>query len=408
MRQEIKQRLKNIQQGQMPEGYKQVFNKIIPKDWDYPELGEKIELISGQHINSQDYNTLGEGIPYLTGPSDFLDGVIKATKFTEKPKTVCEKGDILITVKGSGVGKTIIADNKYCISRQLMAIRCNENFRNVLYYHLKNNESEYNVDSVGLIPGITRTEIMKSRIPFARNNKESILIGKILSTWDKAIELKEQLIEQKKQQKRWLMQKLLTGEKRLPGFSDKWRYNKAGDIFTNVTDKSHRGIGIVLSSSQDKGIIPRDEIEIDIKYDKNSLSSYKKVNKGDFVISLRSFQGGIEYSEYEGLLSPAYTILRNKVEIDKSFYKHLFKSTDFITRLNGLIYGIRDGKQIGFKDFATLKLPSPNIEEQKVIGKLLDLAAQEIEIHQQELDLLKLQKKGLMQLLLTGIVRVQC
>lgn len=212
------------------------------------------------------------------------------------------------------------------------------------------------------VAAIYTRDLMKCHFAIPPKSEQQ-KITSILSTWDKAIELKEKLIEQKKAQKRGLMKKLLTGEVRLPGFEGEWKYIKAGDIFENIADKSHKGIGIVLSSTQDRGIIPRDEVNIDIKFNKDNLSSYKSVNIGEFVISLRSFQGGIEYSEYEGLLSPVYTVLRNKIAIESSFYKHLFKSTDFITRLNGLIYGIRDGKQIGYKDFSVMKLPYPNSDE---------------------------------------------
>lgn len=88
------------------------------------------------------------------------------------------------------------------------------------------------------------------------------------------------------------------------------------------------------------------------------------------MISLRSFQGGIEYSEYEGLISPAYTVLKNKKDIDVGFYKELFKSVNFIRGLNSVIYGIRDGKQIGYDDFSTLKLPYPPKAEQSAIAKV--------------------------------------
>ena len=123
-------------------------------------------------------------------------------------------------------------------------------------------------------------------------------IATILSTQDKVIELKEKLLAQKQQQKKYLMQQLLTGKKRLPGFDRKWNYVKANEIFKSIVDKSHGGKLEVLSSTQDKGIVPRSQVDIDIKYDENSLSTYKKVCEGDFVISLRSFQGGIEYSNY--------------------------------------------------------------------------------------------------------------
>ncbi|TYC84182.1 restriction endonuclease subunit S [Acetobacterium wieringae] len=405
---ETKERIKNMIKDEVPDGYRKIGSNIIPRDWYCEKISKLVTLISGQHIEVKEYNTLGDGIPYLTGPADFNERVITKSKYTKKPKVMCQNGDILIAVKGSGVGKTIISDGEYCISRQLMAIRGPKHILEMLYHNLKLNETIYKTDSVGLIPGINRSDILNKKIPLPRNDEEVTKIVTILSTWDKAIELKEQLIEEKKQQKKGLMKKLLTGKVRLPGFEGEWEYIQARKLFQNISDKGHNGLGHVLSANQERGIILRTEGNIDIKYDKNNLKNYKKVRPGEFVISLRSFQGGIEYSKYEGLLSPAYTIIRNIVPIDDSFYKHFFKSTDFITRLNGMIYGIRDGKQISFKDFAVLKLPYTTLEEQIAIGKVLECSSVEIGLLEQELAALKLQKKGLMQLLLTGIVRVQC
>ena len=238
--------------------------------------------------------------------------------------------------------------------------------------------------------------------------EEANKIGEVLSAWDRAIELKEKLLEQKKLQKKGLMERLLARKVRLPGFADKWKYHKAGELFSNSSNKKHSGIGEVLSSMQDRGIVPRSQVDIDIKYNVESVSSYKKVEAGDFVISLRSFQGGIEYSEYEGLISPAYTVLKNKKDIDVGFYKELFKSANFIRRLNSVIYGIRDGKQIGYADFSTLTLPYPSKREQSAIAKVFQAANNEIAVLQNEITQIKDQKKGLMQLLLTGRVRVSC
>ena len=161
----------------------------------------------------------------------------------------------------------------------------------------------------------------------------------------------------------------------------------------------------ILFATQERGVIPRSMNNIDIKYDASSLGTYKKVEIGDYVISLRSFQGGIEYSEYEGIVSPAYTILKEIVPISKLFYKVYFKTETFINRLNTIIYGIRDGKQIGFGDFSTLNLPYPSIEEQKAIANILNAAKRELMQYEEKLNHLQLQKKGLMQQLLTGKTR---
>lgn len=232
-------------------------------------------------------------------------------------------------------------------------------------------------------------------------------IAAILSTQDKVIELKEKLLVQKQQQKKYLMQQLLTGKKRLPGFDRKWNYVKANEIFKSIVDKSHGGKLEVLSSTQDKGIVPRSQVDIDIKYNENSLSTYKKVCEGDFVISLRSFQGGIEYSNYAGIVSPAYTVLRAIVKIDAGYYKQFFKSSNYIKRLNVAVYGIRDGKQISYDDFGQIKIPVPPIEEQREVAKILSTTDHEIDLLQKSIEAEKQKKKALMQLLLTGKVRVK-
>ena len=232
-------------------------------------------------------------------------------------------------------------------------------------------------------------------------------IATILSTQDKVIELNEKLLAQKQQQKKYLMQQLLTGKKRLPGFDRKWNYVKANEIFKSIVDKSHDGKLEVLSSTQDKGIVPRSQVDIDIKYNENSLSTYKKVCEGDFVISLRSFQGGIEYSNYAGIVSPAYTVLRAIVKIDNGYYKQFFKSSNYIKRLNVAVYGIRDGKQISYDDFGQIKIPVPLLEEQREVAKILSTADHEIDLLQKSIEAEKQKKKALMQLLLTGKVSVR-
>ena len=238
--------------------------------------------------------------------------------------------------------------------------------------------------------------------PIAEQKK----IAAILTTQDKVIELKEKRLAEKQRQKKYLMQQLLTGKKRLDGFEGEWRLVRAKEIFKNIVNKKHNGDLKVLSATQDKGIIPRSQVEIDIKYDDASLPTYKKVEKGNFVISLRSFQGGIEYSDYEGIVSPAYTVLASKEPICDGYYKQYFKSQYYIDRLQVAVYGIRDGKQISYDDFGTIGIWYPPIEEQKAIASFFAVIDQELVLLQHDLDQEKQKKKALMQLLLTGKVRV--
>lgn len=181
---------------------------------------------------------------------------------------------------------------------------------------------------------------------------------------------------------------------------------KAKDVFKSVTNKKHNGEFEVLSATQDKGVIPRSLVDIDIKFDETNITGYKKVDRGDFVISLRSFQGGIEYSEYEGLVSPAYTVLKPIVPICDGYYKAYFKTGDYINRLNKGTYGIRDGKQIGFEDFGDMILHYPTLVEQQRIADFLCAQDKLIALKEKLIEEKKRQKKALMQQLLTGKKRL--
>ena len=181
---------------------------------------------------------------------------------------------------------------------------------------------------------------------------------------------------------------------------------KAKDVFYSVTNKKHNGQFEVLSATQDRGVVPRSQVDIDIKYSEESVSGYKKVDKGDFVISLRSFQGGIEYSEYEGLVSPAYTVLKNKLPICDGYYKAYFKTNDYINRLNKGTYGIRDGKQVGFEDFGDMVIHYPSLAEQEKIAEILGMQDKLIALKEKRIAEKKQQKKYLMQQLLTGKKRL--
>ena len=184
------------------------------------------------------------------------------------------------------------------------------------------------------------------------------------------------------------------------------RIYQAKDLFFSVSDKKHSGALEVLSVTQDRGIIPRRLVDIDIKYDDANLGSYKKVLKGDFVISLRSFQGGIECSNYTGIVSPAYTVVRSKQKIVDEYYKAYFKTGNFINRLNIGTYGIRDGKQVGFNDFGDMVLHYPPIDEQQKIAEILTAQDRVIELKEKLLAEKQKQKKYLMQQLLTGKKRL--
>lgn len=241
---------------------------------------------------------------------------------------------------------------------------------------------------------------------------ETKKIAKILSTLDKVISTTEQLLANSQQQKKALMQQLLTGKKRVLDkngvrFSGEWRWLKASELFKTISRKNNSETEELLAVTQDQGVLPRSMLERRVVMPDGSTQGYKLVVPGNFIISLRSFQGGLEYSSYRGLVSPAYTVLEPIRLIDDEFYKQYYKSYDFIGHLAVAVIGIRDGKQISYEDFSFLKLPYPSLEEQQKIAAVLSTADQEISALQQKLDVLKQEKKALMQQLLTGKRRVK-
>lgn len=187
-------------------------------------------------------------------------------------------------------------------------------------------------------------------------------------------------------------------EVRLDGFEGEWTIKRADEIFKSVSEKN-RALLPVLSASQADGMVLRDEIGIDIKYDEAALNNYKVVKPGQFVIHLRSFQGGFALSKLEGITSPAYTIIDfiDKKNNIPDFWNSILTSRDFIKRLETVTYGIRDGKSISFKDFSSLKFVYPELEEQQAIGAYFANLENVIVAHREKITQLETLKKKLLQ-----------
>ena len=185
-----------------------------------------------------------------------------------------------------------------------------------------------------------------------------------------------------------------------------WEVGKAKTVFMNYSNKIHNGESTVLSVTQDRGIIPRSEVDKEIPYSESNIGSYKRVEKGNFVISLRSFEGGIEFSGYEGLVSPAYTVIKNHAAIDHGYYKQYFKTETFISKLNSAVYGIRDGKQIGYEDFCNLRIHIPPLSEQKKIAEIISACDKVVELKKKLIARKRQQKRWLLENLLTGEKRL--
>ena len=159
----------------------------------------------------------------------------------------------------------------------------------------------------------------------------------------------------------------------------------------------------VLTIIQGKGTLPREQAGRNIHYDDASLANYKKVEQGDFIIHLRSFEGGLEMANEDGIVSPAYTILRCKKPHSSLFYEAYFHTDEFINHiLSKSVEGIRDGRQISYEAFKWLGLPYCDVSEQEKIAQLFCTLSRRIEKQQQMVDDLKKYKRGVIQQVFTG------
>ena len=387
------------------------YNTEIPSDWEIVKVLDFGKVYTGNTpLTSEPDNYDGEYL--FVSPGDLSD--VKYIDKTEK--TLSEKGfstsrkfpkgSVLFTCIGSTIGKSGIASVDLTANQQINAIVVNNmNSNEYLYYQL-----EINVNRIKLIAGeqavpiINKSQFETIKLPKAPL-PEQRAIAQVLSTADAAIHTTEKLIAQKELRKKWLMQQLLMGKKRLKGFGGEWKKLGAGEIFKSITKKGFADEEL-LSATQDRGMIPRTMLEGRVTMPTTGTEGFKLVEIGDFVISLRSFQGGLEYSYYRGLVSPAYTVLKPKKPINEEFYKQYFKSYEFIGRLATAVIGIRDGKQISYDDFCIVKIPYPSIEEQTAIAQVLQAAGKEISLLKTKAEKLRELKKGLMQVLLTGKKRM--
>lgn len=175
-----------------------------------------------------------------------------------------------------------------------------------------------------------------------------------------------------------------------------WREHAGSDLFDQVNDRNAEPGLPILAITQEHGAIPRELIEYHVSVSEKSIESYKVVDVGDFIISLRSFQGGIEHSQYRGVCSPAYVVLRRCIEGNDAYFKHYLKTDRFIQLLTKNLEGLRDGKMISYRQFSELRVPFPAAAEQQKIADCLTSLDELITTQVRKVYALKTHKKGLM------------
>lgn len=388
---------------------------MLPDGWHRSTLGEIARITSGGTPDRSEPSYWGGSVPWVTtGEIQFNTITDTAEKITEaglknSSAKLFPPGTLLMAMYGQGKTRGQVAKLgiEACTNQNSAAILLNEGHDPDFYFHFLSWKYD-EIRDFGHSGGVSHLNaglLKQIAVPVAPI-REQLRVAAVLATWDAAAKAAARLLANSENQKAALSQILLaaTSRSRL-GLLPLTR-QPASEIFRPVSIRGNGDLPL-LSVMQDVGVVPRDSLDRKVVMPDGSTESYKRVEPGNFVISLRSFEGGLEYSRHRGLVSPAYTVIEPCTPICDDFYRHYFKSLDFIARLAVAVIGIRDGKQISYDDFAFLRLPAPSLREQQQIADALNAAEATCRVHQQQLEQLQLEKRALMADLLTGRRRVR-
>lgn len=389
-------------------------SKLHPGDWTVTELGEVVALISGQHILAKDYNTDRKGIPYITGPADFNLGQIRISKWTEKPKTIASKGDVLLTVKGSGAGSVFKLDlSNAAISRQLMAIRSSSIPRDYIFYFLLSQEESLSTLAIGnLIPGLSRKDVLSFKIPLPPTLTEQRAIATALSDVDALIRRIGELIDKKRAIKQGAMQELLTGKRRLEGFSGEWISVQLGNIINRIVgggtprrkNKLYWGGRIPWATVKDFSTFNPSATEEYITKEGLENSSSNLIPANTLITSTRMALGKAVIYNVDVAINQDLKALFLSKKATTLFLYYWFQNHQ------GLFEELGSGstvKGISLGDLKSINIYLPStVEEQKAIAQILSDMDAEIAALEEKQAKYRSIKQGMMQELLTGKKRL--
>ena len=355
-------------------------------------------------------------IPWIT-TGELESGYVTASKECVTEKALKEtalklyhKGTVLIAMYGQGKtrGTAAVLGIEATVNQACAALTVHSGCSKFLFYQLQNSyHAIRRLSNTGNQENLN-AEIIKNFKILWPDELEQQKIATILSTQDKVIELKEKLLAQKQQQKKYLMQQLLTGRKRLSGFCEKWTRKQLGELFENRVEINRSDLGLLAITST-RGILPRDCLDLKDNSSEDK-SKYLRICPGDIGYNtMRMWQGVSAYSEYEGIVSPAYTILAPMEGVYSRYFAYLFKTQSVIFSFYRFSQGlVDDTRNLKYENFKKISVSIPSkVAEQRAIVQILSTADHEIELLQKSIEAEKQKKKALMQLLLTGKVRVR-
>ena len=382
----------------------------IPSDWSISKLKYVASIIGGNGFPEYLQGEDTDEIPFYKA-GDISAAVRKISDSrTYISRIIADKhrfnlipsGAILMPKIGEAMKKNsrALSTKICCIDNNCQAIVPSNQVEQDYCYYLLCIVDMNDFDNAGTIPSLNNSKLLNLQIPFPPKKTQHAIANYLDSKCSQIDQLSDnikQQIEELGEYKKALITQAVTkgldpdvemkdsGIAWVGNMPKEWETVPAKSMFMQRNDKGNKYVLQLLSPTQKFGVIPQSLYEEKtgqnaVKLDeKTNLSALKTVHKGDYCISLRSFQGGFELSDYEGVVSPAYQVFYPIKAVGQRYYKYLFKTQRFINEMNSYTMSLRDGKNIAFADFGKSYIPVPPLSEQKRIGNYLDSKCSQID-----------------------------
>lgn len=419
------------------------YNSTIPSDWDSAEFGNEFSFLKTfsfprEQLSSEktvdEIQNIHYGDIHATFENEILDfevehtvpflndGLIKMEDLIKEDFPLLKNGDLIIADASEdyeGVCDCVELKNvntrKVVSGLHTFAARANEKrislgFRTYVLNHQQVIREIRRIATGTSVYGVSKTNLAKIKIALPPLPEQKA-IAHILGLMDEAINKNNQIIAQKEQRKKWLMQNLLIGKKRLKGFSEDWKEIHIRDIANEVSIRNKTDKKLtVLSCTKYDGLVPSLEY-FGRQIFSDDTSTYKIVPKYHFAYATNHIEeGSIGYQEIldEALISPMYTVFKTDSTINDLFFYKVLKSHKMIYQYQNRMEGSIDRRGgLRWDAFSVIKIQIPSYDEQTAIAEVMQAADKEIQLLKAKTDKLKEQKKGMMQQLLTGKKRLK-
>lgn len=413
---EVRDRIEQIRHGNVPEGYKKTRSGIVPTEWTETCLGD---------IYTERKEPGNENLPLLMVSihSGVSDGEVGEDDLPKKVKRIedksqykrAAKGDLVFNMMRAWQGAIGTVRTEGMVSPAYIVAEPNSMVDPLFMdFYMKTNRMVHMIHKQSY--GVTDFRLRLYWDSFAHiqcvlpSVKEQKKIAEILTTQDRVIELKEKRLAEKQRQKKYLMQQLLTGKKRLSGFDEEWETAPIGNFLESRNTKQMPSAEAPLMAFvSGEGVTSKGE-----RYDrshlvKEDIKKYKRTEVNDFIYSSNNLDvGSIGLNKYgTAVISIVYEIFKAKEKVVPVVISEIIQLPRNLHHILSYRQGAFYGQyRIFSEDFLSVPIKVPCYEEQLAIGVVLDAADREIDLLRQDLEQEKQKKKALMQLLLTGIVRV--